>query len=227
MTIQKSNITLLVNDKPVSAYLASPEQGGPGVLVLHAWWGLKPFFKALCDRLAEQGFVALAPDLNEGQIAATIEEANALLEKKDFQLMGATVMAAKDALLGNSGVKGKKIGVMGFSMGAAFTLTAAAHAPGQVAAAILFYGAGDESFDKIKARVLGHFSDVDEWEPIDGVRAMEAGLKQAGVDTTFHIYPGMAHWFVEDDRPEFNPAAAELAWGRTFAFLHETLEKQA
>jgi carboxymethylenebutenolidase len=223
MGIHKSNIQLVVNNKPVSAYLASPEQGGPGVLVLHAWWGLKPFFKALCDRLAEQGFVALAPDLNEGQIAATVAEAEALLKKKDFQFTGDTVMAAKDALLGNSGVKGEKIGVMGFSMGAAFTLTAAAHAPGQVAAAVLFYGAGDESFDKINARVLGHFSDVDEWEPIDGVRAMEAGLKQAGVETTFHIYPGMAHWFVEDDRPEFDPEAAELAWSRTFEFLDNAL----
>ena len=223
MTIQNSNIQFLVNNKPVSAYLASPEQGGPGVLVLHAWWGLKPFFRALCDRLAEQGFVALAPDLNEGQIARTIEEADALLKKKDFQFTGNTVMAAKDALLGNSGVKSKKIGVMGFSMGAAFTLIAAAHAPEQVAAAVLFYGLGDADFDKIKAKVLGHFSDVDEWEPIDGVRSMEAGLKQAGVETTFYIYPGLAHWFVEDDRPEFDPDAAELAWSRTFAFLKDTL----
>lgn len=224
MSIQKSNIQLVVNDKPVNAYLASPEQGGPGVLVLHAWWGLKPFFKALCERLAEQGFVALAPDLNEGQIAGTIEEAKALMETRDFHLVEDTVMAAKDALLGLSGVNGKKIGVVGFSMGGAWTLVAAAFAPEQVAAAVVFYGSGEVDFGKIKAKVLGHYSDVDEWESLDYVRSMESEMKKANVDVTFHIYPGLAHWFVEDDRPEFDPQAAGLAWERTFNFLHETLD---
>jgi len=75
MSIQKSDIQLDVNGKSVNAYVASPESGGPGVLVLHAWWGLKPFFKQVCDQIAEQGFVALAPDLYQGRIANTIDEA--------------------------------------------------------------------------------------------------------------------------------------------------------
>ena len=49
MSIQKSEIKLDVNARPVNAYLAVPKDGGPAVLVLHAWWGLKPFFKELCD----------------------------------------------------------------------------------------------------------------------------------------------------------------------------------
>ena len=56
MSIQTSDIQLKVNDKIANAYLATPQNGGPGVLVLHAWWGLKPFFKQVCDQLAKQGF---------------------------------------------------------------------------------------------------------------------------------------------------------------------------
>src|SRR5258706_3431945 len=66
--------------RTISAYLAVPEHGsGPGVLVLHAWWGLTDFFKQACDRLAEAGFVALAPDLYHGKTTAAIEEAKSFV----------------------------------------------------------------------------------------------------------------------------------------------------
>ena len=119
MSIQKSEIQLDVNGQPVNAYLAAPESGGPGVLVLHAWWGLKPFFKQICDRLAEEGFTALAPDLRKGVVAETIGAAKELMEKSDDQFAGDVVMAAKDYLLAHSA--GEKIGVIGFSMGAAWS----------------------------------------------------------------------------------------------------------
>src|ERR1700731_2973048 len=68
-----------VEGKTITAYLAEPEQGsGPGVLVLHAWWGLTQPFRQICDRLAEAGFVALAPDLYRGKTTASVEEADAL-----------------------------------------------------------------------------------------------------------------------------------------------------
>lgn len=68
-----------VNGTTVAGYLALPERGhGPGVLVLHAWWGLTPFFEDVCERLATEGFVAFAPDRYGGPTAATIEEAEAL-----------------------------------------------------------------------------------------------------------------------------------------------------
>jgi carboxymethylenebutenolidase len=75
----------------------------------------------------------------------------------------------------------------------------------------------------MKARVLGHFAEVDEWEPLDGVKAAEKDMQAAGVDVTFHIYPGVGHWFVEEDRPEYDPAAAKVAWDRTFDFLKKNL----
>jgi carboxymethylenebutenolidase len=221
MPIQQSEIRLDVNGKPVDAYLASSANGGPGVLVLHAWWGLKPFFKQVCDRLAEQGLTALAPDLRNGEIAETIEAAKELMQKSDDQFIGDIVMAAKDYLLSHSA--GEKIGVIGFSMGAAWALVVAGYDPDKIGATVLFYGIGETDFGKVKSKILGHFSDNDEWEPMEGVRWLEQSLKEAGVDATLHIYPGVAHWFVEADRPEYGSAAASLAWERTLKFLHETL----
>jgi len=221
MSIQKSEIKLDVNGQPVNAYLAAPQDGGPGVLVLHAWWGLKPFFKQVCDRLAEQGFVALAPDMRNGQIAETIESAKEMMEKSDDQFVGDVVMAAKDYLLAHSA--GEQIGAIGFSMGAAWSLVVASYDPDKIAATVLFYGIGDADFSKVKSKILGHFSDNDEWEPMEGVRWMEQALKDADVDATLHIYPNVAHWFVEDDRPEYDSAAASLAWDRTFEFLKKNV----
>jgi carboxymethylenebutenolidase len=221
MAIKQSEIKLNVDGRPVQAYLAEPQNGGPGVLVLHAWWGLKPIFKEFCDRLAGQGFIALAPDLRNGQIAESIEAAKELMEKSDNQFAAGIVTAAKNHLLALS--KTKAIGAVGFSMGAAWALEIAEQAAEQFGAIVLFYGVGGVDFSKVRARILGHFAATDEWEPIEGVRTVEKDMKAAGLDVTFHIYPGVSHWFVEEDRPEYNPAAASLAWERTVEFLKKNL----
>jgi len=220
MTIQKSEIQLLVNNNTANAYLAAPEDGGPGVLVLHAWWGLKPFFKQVCDQLAAQGFTALAPDLYQNQIATTIEEAKALIEQRNSELMGDIVKAAKDHLV--SLREDKPIGVLGFSMGASWSLELASNEP-DVSAAVIFYGSAGVDFRDIKAKILGHFAEVDDWEPLDEVRVMEADMKAANLEVTFHIYPKVSHWFVENDRPEYDSTAALLAWSRTFEFFRKNL----
>jgi len=218
------DIQITVNNQPVNAWLALPGGGsGPGVLVLHAWWGLKPFFKQICDQLAGQGFVALAPDLYHGPVAATIDEAKSVMEAADSQVIGDTVMAAKDFLLAHPARTGERLGVVGFSLGAAWSLVAATHDPRQFGAVVGFYGTGEADFSKMQAKYMGHFSDADEWEPLKWVNWMADAMKTAGVDTTIFIYPGLAHWFVESDRPEYDPAAAALAWERTFPFLRENL----
>jgi len=221
MSIQKSEIKLSVNGKNINAYLAQPANGGPGILLLHAWWGLKPFFKQVSDQLAEKGYTVVAPDLYEGDIAKTIEEAETMHAKHDNEFMSDIVKAAKDHL--TSLRKGKPIGLMGFSMGAAQALVIAENDPDKIATTVLFYGAYPMNFNKIKSKVLGNFCEVDEWEPIEGVREMESNLKAAGVDVTVYIYPNVHHWFMEEDRPEHNPDAAQLAWQRTFEFLKKNL----
>jgi carboxymethylenebutenolidase len=215
-------VTFDVNGKSANGYLALPSQpDSPGIIVLHAWWGLNQFFKNLCERLAGEGFVTFAPDLNEGRVAKTIDEAKEIMSGLDGQRKYDVAMAAVDFLRSRPEVRNEPFSLIGFSMGAAWSLALASERPEDVQKAVLFYGAGEGDFAKIKAEVLGHFSDADEWEDIDYVRSMENDLRNAGVKTNFHIYSQLPHWFFEDDRPEYNPQAAELAWSRTLEFLRK------
>ena len=215
-------ITFEVEGKSTNGYLALPSQpNAPGVIVLHAWWGLNQIFKNLCDRLASEGFVAFAPDLNESRVAQTIDEAKEIMSELSFERKSAVANAAVDFLRARPEVRTGPLALIGFSMGAAWSLGLASGRPEDFHKAVLFYGAGEGDFTKIKAEILGHYSDVDEWEDIDYVRSMEKEMQEAGVKTNFHIYPQMAHWFFEEDRPEFNPEAAESAWTRTLEFLRK------
>lgn len=208
--------------EPANGYLALPSQSNaPAVLVLHAWWGLNPFFKTLCDRLADEGFVAFAPDLNNGKIAKTVDEAKQIMSETDFERKHAIVAALINFMRGRPEVRKDALSLIGFSMGAAWSLTLASELPEEIDKVVLFYGIDSAEFSKIKAEILGHYSDVDEWEPLDGIRAMEADMRAAGLKPIFHMYPNMNHWFFEADRPEFDPQAAELAWTRTLEFLRK------
>jgi len=222
MSIQKSEISFDVNGEPVSAYLASPSYGGPGILLLPSWWGLKPFFKQVCNQLAERGYTVLAPDYYQGRVANTIDEAKTLQEEveSDLDAMGAMIKAAKNHL---ASLQSKKpIGIVGFSMGTDWAIMTAAEAS-DVAAIVLFYGSWSTDFSKMKSKVLGHYAETDEWVLFDQVKEMEKNMKAAGVDVAIHFYPGTAHWFMESDHPDYDSASAKLAWNRTFEFLDMSL----
>src|SRR3954452_4079267 len=107
-----------------SAYVVAPDSGhGPGVLVLHAWWGLTPFFKAVCDRLADEGFVALAPDLHgDGRTADTPDDAEALLASTDPDRTANLVAAPASPLRGMPATPDAPVGIVGFSMGASWAM---------------------------------------------------------------------------------------------------------
>jgi carboxymethylenebutenolidase len=216
------DLTFDVNGRTANGYLAVPEQSNaPGVIVLHAWWGLNQFFKDLCNKLANGGFVAFAPDLNDSRVAQTIDEAKQIMSSLDEQRKYDVAMAAVDFLRSRPEVRKEPFSLIGFSMGGAWSLVLAGERPEDVRKAVLFYGAGEGDYAKMKAEILGHFSDTDEWEDISYVRSMENDMRNAGMKTDFHIYPQMPHWFFENDRPEFNPQAAELAWTRTLEFLRK------
>jgi carboxymethylenebutenolidase len=216
------DIDLTVDGRPAKGYLALPKQSNaPGVIVLHAWWGLNPFFKSLCDRLASEGFVAFAPDLNEGKIATTVDEAKQIMSEGDSERKHAVVASLVDFMHGRPEVRREALSLIGFSMGAAWSLELASQQPQDIHKVVLFYGSGDAEFSKIEAEILGHYSDADEWEPLNDIRAMEADMRTAGLNLNFHIYPNVSHWFFEDDRPEFDLMAAELAWTRTLEFLRK------
>lgn len=216
------DITFDVNGQPAAGYSAIPAQShAPGVIVLHAWWGLNPVFKSLCDQLASEGFVAFAPDLNEGKVARTVDEAKQIMSASNFERKHAVAAAAPDFLRSRPEVKKEAFSLIGFSMGAAWSLVLASEYPQDIRKAVLFYGSGGADFSKIKAEILGHYSDVDEWEPLNEIQAMETEMRAAGLNPTFYIYPNQSHWFFEPDRPEYDPEAAELAWSRTLEFLRK------
>jgi carboxymethylenebutenolidase len=213
-------------DHSFRGYLALPPGGsGPGVLVLHAWWGLNANFQGLCDRLAAEGFVALAPDLYHGALAATIAEAEQLREAFDEAAAHPEVLAAAQVLRDHPAVRGAGLGAIGFSLGGYFALWLADERPADIKAVVLFYGAGPIDNVTAQAAFLGHFAEKDDYEDAEYIAAMEEALRGAGLDVTFHTYPGTGHWFFEADRPDaYNAEAAALAWERTRAFLHQHLD---
>lgn len=218
------------NNGEKRGYLALPASGeGPGILVLHAWWGLTEMFTDLCDRLAEAGFIAFAPDMFEEQTAQTIAQAENLVGTSDDDAVQRIVVSAVDFLREQSGVRGDKIGVIGFSFGAAWALLAATVLnAADIAAVVLFYGNhggldGDD-FAKAEAAFLGHYAENDPYEPTEYTEEMLAEIKKGGKEVEFHFYPGTGHWFMESNRPDaYQAEAAELAWERTLAFLQARL----
>src|SRR5437879_5381887 len=148
----------------VSGYLAIPKQGhGPGVLILHAWWGLNDFFKGLCDQLARAGFVAFAPDLYRGATASARDGAQNLMSKLDQKAAGRDIINGVRGLQSHPGVRGKPLGVIGFSMGAFWSLWLAQELPADVDAVVLFYGTGDGNYSRIKAAFMGLLAVMDEF----------------------------------------------------------------
>ena len=203
-----------------------PDSGeGPGVLVLHSWWGLTPFFKGVCDRLAEAGFVALAPDLFGGRTADTPDDAEALLGDSDMDAMAHLVRSSLFALAGMPATPEGPVGTLGFSMGASWALWLAGRIPDLVAATVAFYGTQNIDMTPATSAFLGHFAESDPYVDDDERTLLEADLHVLDKDVEFHDYPGTAHWFFETDRDAYDEAAATLAWDRTLAFLHDRLDR--
>ncbi len=215
-----------------SGYLAAPEHGGgPGVLVLHAWWGLTEPFRQICDRLAEAGFVALAPDLYHGKTATTVEEAQALGEAldRDVERVRSDIAGAVQVLRQHTAThlaNGRgKLALVGFSLGGAYALDMSVTLAEEIAAVVTFYASYPGlDYRGAKAAYLCHFAEDDPFEPAESAVEMEQALQAAGRQVTVHTYPGTAHWFFEENRPEYDAQAARVAWERTIAFLHERLE---
>ena len=205
-------------------YLAiAPTGNNRAVLVLHAWWGLNDTVKTFCTRLAESGFVAFAPDLYHGKIADNIADAETLSNVLDPEQAKADLGDATIFLNNLTGTSKGGIDVIGFSLGAYFALELSVTAPEHIRSVVIFYGTRPGDYSKAKAAYLGHFAETDVFEPQSNVDETETALVQAGRPVMFYRYPGTGHWFFESDRSEaYNPAAANLAWERTLAFLRRS-----
>jgi carboxymethylenebutenolidase len=187
--------------------------------------GLTPFFEDVCERLADEGFVAFVPDRYGGPTAATIEEAEALQRQQEDQVRTEAVLRASVEFLGaHEAVVGEGLGALGFSAGAAWALLLSVREPDLMRAVVAFYGTWQMDYSGARAAYLGHYAEVDEWEPINEVRGTQEALCAAGCEVRFYTYPGVGHWFFEEDRVgHYDAQAARLAWERTIEFLRARL----
>ena len=131
------------NGDVASGYLVTPPAGsGPGVLVIQEWWGLDSGIKEMTDRLGAAGFVALAPDLYHGELAAhdEMDKAAHLMQSLPAERAGRDMSGAIDYLSSHSAVTGAGIGVVGFCMGGMLSFIIAANRPDTVKAVVPFYG---------------------------------------------------------------------------------------
>lgn len=221
-----------IDGRTMSAYLAEPSHGsGPGVLVLHAWWGLTETFQRVCDRLAEAGFLALAPDLYHGRTTAAVEEAQALARAlgSDDERVRDDIMEAVQVLRqhGATNLTGghDRLAIVGFSLGGAYAFDTSVALAEKVAAVVSFYATYPGlDFSRAKAAYLCHFAEDDAFEPAESVTEMKQELQAAGRPVTVYMYPGTKHWFFEENRPEYDAQAAHVAWERTIEFLHQQLD---
>ena len=200
------------------------EGGKTGILVLHAMWGLNDFFKRFSDKLSNEGFSVLALDLFNGEVAKDIESAKNLRGSLDRKISHEAIKSAIAYLRERNE---NQVGVIGFSMGANFALWTMDNCHKDVGATILYYGTSGGRFRKAKSPVLGHFADDDPYVSAEQISALKSHLQAENISANFYTYQDAKHWFAEDDRPEYDPKAAQLAWERTVEFLNMSLRGAA
>lgn len=224
------------NGHTASGYLARPKSGsGPGVLVIQEWWGLDPSLKATTDRLGDAGFVALAPDLYHGKLAAhdEMDKAAELMKSLPPDRASRDMSGAVDYLSGHPAVTSDGIGVVGFCMGGMLSFLIATNRPDKVKALVPFYGfprGGIEpDWSKLSAKVRGHMAERDDFFQPDAARALEAKLRKIGKDVTLTVHPGTGHAFMGPHNAlgTLNEKLAAEIWPTVFAFLKETLPPRA
>ncbi len=209
-------------------YLVMPEGKGPhpGVIVIQEWWGLNDQIKGVADRLAREGYAAIAPDLYHGKVATDPEKAHELMRGIEDEVALGDLGAALDYLRGLPGVGKGKVGSVGFCMGGGLSLQLALHRS-DLAGAVMFYGHPETDpavLKKVACPVLGLFGQEDEGIPREKVEAMAKGLQEVGKGAEVKIYPGAGHAFFNETRPSYRPEAASDAWKRTLAFLQARLK---
>src|SRR5690348_1475026 len=132
----RQNVTFPSNSHEAHGYLATPSSGsGPGVIVIQEWWGLTDHIADISDRLAGEGFVALAPDLYGGKVTHDADEAGKLLTELPVDRAARDLAGAVDYLLAQDSVTSSKLGAIGFCMGGGFVLSLAAQQGDKIGAA--------------------------------------------------------------------------------------------
>src|ERR1700754_937242 len=219
--------TLTAADKhTLGAYRADPA-GTPkgGLVVIQEIFGVNHHIRAVCDRLAAEGYVAIAPSIfdriepnfTSGYSPDEVAVARKFVANPDFAAMLRDTQAAIDAVKDVG-----PVGIIGFCLGGSVAYAAATKLSG-LSAAIGYYGGVIVRFadDKPKVPTQLHFGEKDFGIPLTDVETIKA--KQPGVEV--HIYPGAQHGFHCDERASYDRASADIAWPRSMAFFAKHLKE--
>lgn len=222
-----SSITVRIGTEDVPAVIAIPESGsGGGVIVIQEWWGLVPHIHEVVDRLAAEGFVAMAVDHYRGVATTEPDEAQKLMLGLNIDQVAADLDAAAADLLARPEVSGDGVSVIGFCMGGGLALLAPTVSE-NIRCATAFYPAMPwPQYAPDWARYSGksaivHKAESDE--PGNGpiIAEYAEAIIAAGGSVELFEYAGSVHAFFNDERPEvFQADHAALAWQRTLDFLH-------
>ncbi len=197
----------------------------PAVLLIHEWWGLNDQIKAVAAEYANQGYIALAVDLYDGQVGTTRDEARALVGSIDAA-KATDQLSTLLSFLQDHELSTGKVGTVGWCFGGGWSLnTALAASP---AATVIYYGRVNKSAHDLRtltAPVLGHFGTLDQGIPVSMVEEFQAAAAEAGKSDllTIHFYEA-DHAFANPTGSRYDAEDAALAWERTTAFFETHLK---
>jgi carboxymethylenebutenolidase len=211
------------------AYLSLPEgatPGIPGVVVIQEWWGLNDHIKHWSDRLAADGYAALAVDLYGGRVADNADSAMAYMKAVDKARALEILKAGHAFLATDPRIQAKRRGSIGWCFGGGMSLQLALNAP-DLDAAVIYYGhpvTDPKALQAIHAHILGIFGNADQSIPPGFVNEFETALTTAGVQYQILRYDA-DHAFANPSGNSYDQADAAAAWEKTRAFLAKHLKQ--
>jgi carboxymethylenebutenolidase len=225
----RQNVSFASNGGQAHGYLARPGSGsGPGVIVIQEWWGLDDHIAEIADRLAGEGFVALAPDLYGGKVAHDTDTAGQYMQELPVEQAARDLSGAVGFLSQDESVTSPKVGAVGFCMGGGFVLMLAEQQGDKIGATVAFYGVGPavpDQYRNLASPVQGHYGEQDQFYPIDEARKLEQQLRaESPNEVEFFYYPaGHAFHNDKDKLGTYDKQSADQAWQRTVEFLRRHL----
>jgi carboxymethylenebutenolidase len=214
-------------DEKASAYLVKPDGKGPfpAMVVVHEWWGLNDWTKHMADKLAGEGYVAMAVDLYRGKSTANPDEAHQFMSGLPEDRAVRDLKGAFAYLQAQSDVKKDRIGSIGWCMGGKYSGLLAIEEP-KLTACVIYYGSmptDAETLKKIQAPVIGFFGGADQGVTPELARDFQHQMEALKKVITVTIYDGAGHGFANETGKNYNPDATRDAWEKTVAFLSKYL----
>lgn len=238
MEITSTTHQLNTSDGKMEAYESRPKNGGarPGIIVLMEAFGVNSHIKDVTERVAREGYVAIAPDLYHRESERLVpykdlEKAVGIMNRLQDPKVMDDVGAAIAHLKSQSYVKQGAIGVTGFCMGGRFTYLTAAHHNKDIKAAVAFYGGGIpagkpsplDRTGEITCPITLFFGGKDPLIPQEHVDKINQTLKDQKKNFSLKLYPEATHGFFCNERESYHQESAKDAWEKTKSFFAQHL----